>query len=128
VNEEYLLDGRTLDPERPEYLMYYDTSRGKSLVGFMFYVSEIDERGEQIGGPLTVWHYHVWSRPHCFAKRGLLAVGFAGPEGECERGEPSFRSAEMLHVWLVDHPHGPFATRMRIDPRLLEHLVRERGY
>ena len=29
----------------------------------------------------------------------------------------------MMHVWLVDHPDGPFATSMRIDPMLLEGLL-----
>ena len=29
VNEEYVLDDVILDPERPEFLMYYDTPDGK---------------------------------------------------------------------------------------------------
>ena len=127
VNEEYLFDGRTLDPERPEFLMYYDSPKGKSLVGYMYYVDAPMVHGPQIGGARTIWHYHVWSDARCFT-RGILAIALADPDGKCREGEPNHRSPEMLHVWLVDHPQGPFATRMRIDPTLLAHLIEERGY
>jgi hypothetical protein len=36
------------------------------------------------------------------------------------------RSPQMLHVWLVDHPEGPFARRMQIRPAMLERLIEER--
>jgi len=127
VNEEYVFDDVVLDPTRPEFLMYYRTSRGMSLVGFMFYVADPSHRGEQLGGPLTTWHFHVWSRPQCLLS-GLLAVDVPNLAGECARGEPSVRSPEMLHVWLVDHPEGPFATRMRIAPEVLERLITARGF
>ncbi|MCH2172531.1 hypothetical protein MK489_17275 [Myxococcota bacterium] len=109
VNEEYLFDGRTLDPDRPEYLMYNDSD--KTLVGFMYFVSREDERGPQVGGPYTVWHYHVFSRARC-ALRGLLPVGMPNSEGRCARGEPQFASAEMMHTWFIDRPGGPFSTSM----------------
>ena len=102
-----------------------DAHRIKRLVGYMFYVARADERGAQLGGPLTVWHYHVWSRARCFV-RDVLPVGLAGPAGGCERGDVRFRSPEMLHVWLVDHPKGPFATSMNLDPILLGQLLRKR--
>lgn len=127
VNRKFLFDDGLLDPTRPEFLMYYDTSLGKRLVGFMFYVKRARAHGPQVGGPLTTWHFHVWSSPHCFIG-GLHAIGVPNAKGACERGRPASRSPEMLHVWLVDHPSGPFATRMRIGPPLLERLVRERGF
>ena len=127
VNREFLFDDGLLDPTRPEFLMYYDTSLGKRLVGFMFYVQNARARGPQVGGPLTTWHFHVWSSPHCFIG-GIHAIGVPNAKGACERGRPASRSPEMLHVWLVDHPKGPFARRMRISPPLLERLVRERGF
>ena len=129
VNEEFVFDDAVLDPQRPEFLMYYDTAFGKSLVGFMFYVGRSRDRGEQVGGPLTTWHFHVWSRPQCLVK-GLLAVAAPSRSGECKpgRGVPMSRSPEMLHVWLLDHPEGPFATRMRIRPDVLARLVDERGF
>ena len=32
-------------------------------------------------------------------------------------------SPEMMHVWLVDHPGGAFATAMEIGPDLLSTLL-----
>jgi hypothetical protein len=129
VNREFAFDDAVLDPQRPEFLMYYDTAYGKRLVGFMFYVARLRDRGEQIGGPLTTWHFHVWNSPQCLVK-GLLAVAVPNRSGECMpgRGLPLLRSPEMLHVCLIDHPEGPFATRMRIDPDVLAALVDERGF
>lgn len=127
VNEDYMSDDVLLDPQRPEFLMYYDAPRGgKALVGFMFYVRQPEERGPQIGGALTVWHYHVWSLARCFD--GVVPTGLMEREGVCARGAPVHRSPEMLHVWLLDHPEGPFATRMRIHPEVLGDLLEQRGY
>ena len=127
-NWEYLVDGVTLDPQRPEYLMYYDTAGGKELLGFMFLTSGPRLEGPQLGGPLTVWHYHIFARPVCYRK-GLLPVGepLIGPHATCPEGVPQQRSPEMLHVWLVDRPGGPFATPMVINPKLIPDLVKERA-
>jgi hypothetical protein len=131
MNEEFLLDDRILDPERPEFLMYYSTPDGMELAGLMFYVRSIGEWGPQIGGPLTIWHYHVWSRKRCL-RQDVIPVGFLKPGEDCPGGEIRHESDEMMHVWLVDHPNGPFATRMYINPALLPRLLarrmRERGY
>jgi hypothetical protein len=127
VNPAFLFDNAELDPDRPEFLMYYDTSVGKRLVGFMFYVKRAGGRGPQVGGPLTTWHFHVWSMARCFLG-GLHGVGIPDANGRCARGKPRSSSPEMLHVWLVDHPKGRFATRMRIEPLLLERLIKERGF
>ena len=131
MSEEFLLDDRVLDPDRPEFLMYYATPEGMALAGLMFYVRSVGEWGPQIGGPLTVWHYHVWNRRRCF-RDGIIAISFLRRGEDCPGGETGYRSPEMMHVWLVDHPSGPFATRMHIDPTLLPDLLakrmRERGY
>jgi hypothetical protein len=130
VNEEYVFDDAILDPERPEFLMYYDTPQGKKFTGFMFLTNEPLARGPQIGGPLTAWHYHIFSDDLCF-EGGLIIV--AKPEnGKCARGAPQRRSPEMLHVWLIDHPAGEFSSQMIFPTdalRLaLERRFRERGY
>jgi len=126
VNREYALDDVILDPERPEFLMYYDTDAGKVLAGVMFYTRSIDEWGPQIGGPLTVWHFHTWNREICLAG-GIFAVAL--PEnGHCPLGIPSWRSPQMMHVWLLDHPDGPFASSMKLDPDLLKQLIAKRGH
>jgi hypothetical protein len=113
-NDAYMLDDRILDCDRPEYLMYHPRRDGtKELVGFMFFARTPTEHGPQIGGPSTVWHFHKWSVAQCMV-HDLLDVGWA-LDGECEEGVPSHRSAEMLHVWLVDRPNGPFSTAMQLN-------------
>ena len=121
---EYVFDDALLDPERPEFLMYYPTPRGKQLTGVMYYVREPLERGPQIGGPLTVWHYHVWAGGKCFERR-VLPLGALDREGKCPEGERLHSSVEMMHVWFVRHPGGPFATEMVLPPGALEELKRE---
>lgn len=119
---EYILDGRVLDPEHPEMLLYYDTGRGKKLAGVMFLVNRDAERGPQIAGPLTPWHYHVWSHNRCLLNR-LPLVGDPRPDGRCAVGDTWNRTPEMLHVWFLDHPDGPFATDMALSPELIRQLA-----
>ena len=130
-NMEYVLDDRILDPERPEFLMYEPVpGGGKILTGFMFLPQEPDARGPQLGGPLTVWHYHVWTRMKCF-QDGLINLGYV-QRGVCPVGSPSHRSPEMLHVWLIDHPQGRFATTMilpwKVIAKGIQKRKRERGF
>jgi len=123
VNEAYVLDDRILDPDRPEFLLFYNTLAGKRLAAFMFLTRAPDERGPQIGGPLTVWHRHVWSKPKCLLHK-LFVIGDPGPDGHCRAGELAQRSPEMLHVWFVEHPQGPFATDMALSDDIRKQLER----
>ena len=126
ANEAFIMDDRILDPERPEYLMYYKTPKGTYLAGFMFVVRSPREEGPQVGGALTKWHYHVWSRPRCL-KSGRITVGLANEDG-CNIGEPSDRSPEMIHLWLLDHPGGRFSRQMAVKRSLIMELVEKRGF
>ena len=119
VNYDFVFDDVFLDPERPEFLMYFDTPGGKILGGFMFMVP-IGEEGPQIGGPLTIWHFHIFAGHTCIL-RGRIAIGRA-ENGECEKGEPFPKSPEMIHVWLQDHPGGRFASPMNIPRKSLRPL------
>jgi hypothetical protein len=112
-NVKYITDDHILDPEHPEILMYYPTSKGLKLAGYMFLVRRPDAHGPQIGGPLTLWHYHVWQQARCLLG-GIYVVGLPAEGGLCAQGVPGHQSPEMLHVWLVDHPDGPFATGMTL--------------
>lgn len=122
ANPQYLFDDALLDPVRPEVLMYAKTNRGRKLAGVMYYVRKPDEHGLQIGGPLTLWHYHVWPKGACLL-RGMIPIAHPEPDGRCSAGEFSHRSPEMLHVWLIDHPQGPFATNMTLPHPLLKQLL-----
>lgn len=122
VNDAHLRDGRMLDPERPEFLMYYDTSAGKKLAGFMFLANTLYASGPQIGGALTVWHYHIWDRTMCWS----AGVPLATATGSCVEGVPADRSPEMIHVWFIEHPEGTFATTMRLTDDLIDQLAEDR--
>jgi hypothetical protein len=130
-NNEFMLDDHVLDPDRPEVLMYYPTppDAQERLAGVMFYARSREARGPQIGGPLTVWHFHSWLRSQCVVD-GLSVNWSVG--GECQRGVPSQYSGEMMHVWLVDHPEGVFASPMYLPTDLLmrglERRLEERGF
>ena len=116
-SEKFIHDGKVLDPDRPEYLMYYDTGEGKKLAGFMFLTNDQYQHGPQIGGPLTVWHYHIWDKPQCI--HGNARVKPVGADCPCPTAELSSRSREMMHVWFVEHPDGPFATGMTLSEELI---------
>ena len=126
VHVENARDNRLLDPAAPEYLMYYRTDEGPLLVGMMFMVRTPDERGPQFGGARTVWHYHAYEDVACLQDLRIssptdTADGPVCPEGSTE----TFASPEMLHVWFVDHPQGPYATSMALSPDVLARGIRE---
>jgi hypothetical protein len=100
--DDYVLDSQTLDPTRPEHLIYLKADDGSlSLVGVMFLART--GQGPAIGGPLTRWHSHD---DLCVDLSGLAVPAL--PDGTCTEG--TFTPAvEMLHVWLIDHPDGAFA-------------------
>lgn len=87
MNKAYLDDGRTIDPDRPESILYGRNKDGSLYpVGVMYMTGSVAERGPRLGGCLTPWHRHGFP--------------FARP-GEA--------SAEMMHVWTVAVPGGPYA-------------------
>jgi uncharacterized membrane protein len=111
-NRDFLFDDKILDPDRPEFLMYMDTPRGKLLTGYMYYARSLDEKGPQPGGAITAWHLHDWApRGYC-AEQGLLVVARPDPPGTCASGTFVTRSGEMLHVFFIEHPLGPYADAM----------------
>ncbi|MGH0037904.1 MAG: hypothetical protein ACQGVK_22980 [Myxococcota bacterium] len=122
-NDEYVLDGIQLDPERPEYLMYYpDPTREDefALTGFMFLADGAEARGHQFAGPLAIWHYHVYTRPRCWEK-DLLSLGPVDEWGRCPgEGVARHRSPEMVHVWFIDHPRGAFSSGMTLPRNVLD--------
>ncbi|HVF74628.1 MAG TPA: hypothetical protein VM938_06230 [Acidimicrobiales bacterium] len=105
-NQRFHTDGKVLDPAAPEELIYASTSRGPVLVAAMYVMPEVGQPGPKVGGPLTVWHAHD---DLCFTPDAMV-VGFARPN--CPAGSVNLPTPEMLHVWVVDNPDGPFAPEM----------------
>jgi len=119
-NVEYANDGRRLDPDRPETLMYYWNDKGElKLVGVMYLLETNTELGPQLGGPLTTWHFHSKVSSYCW---------WDGPfkhpnaDGTCQNGVATRQSPKMLHVWLVDHPDGQFGTAMGVPQKVVDAL------
>ncbi len=110
MNLGYMRDGRILDPERPENLMYYRTRSGKEvLVGAMYLMQAPGETGPAIGGEMTRWHLHPG---YCWAPAGF-PVSPSATEGEpCPPGQMVADTPDMIHVWVMENPRGVFDEEM----------------
>lgn len=121
-NPDYMADGKTLDPSRPESLMFYRTDLGMTLVGIM-YMMPPGQHGPQPGGRLTQWHYHPVVE-FCMDSLGVPRVkAKRGVRGGCPVGLSNGPMPEMMHVWLVDNPYGAFGHRMAL-PVASDHMDR----
>lgn len=126
VNSAYLTDADVLKPEHVQSLIYYNGPRGPVLIGAMYIMPRIGSPGPEIGGPLTSWHHHD---DICFDKQTNVAVAFVGDSffdradksRSCPPGSSKKLTPEMLHVWLVDNPRGPFDSDM--DPVVLRSVI-----
>ncbi len=118
ANEAFKRDGRILDPNHPENLIYSVTPRGPVLVGVLFEMEGIGKPGPAIGGPLTVWHAHD---NVCFALTPLTIAGLTSPFGVCPMGSLTIPiTNEMLHVWT--YPGAPERFGHLDDERLDSYL------
>jgi hypothetical protein len=122
INDDYVQNNENLNPGKPETLLYIDhPSEGRILAGVMYIADGITDKGPQAAGPLTVWHYHQGDREEC-KKDGVIPKRAEPDEfGRiCSDGVMSLRGPEMLHVWFLDHPEGPFTSRMGISSSKVE--------
>lgn len=110
INWSYLDDGRTLDPNYPESLVYDTRGPTRKLVSAMFMLEPgktLDDVPD-IGGPLTQWHVHddlcFTDDPTAPRVAGVTSVG-----GTCAPPLKKLPPVPMIHVWIVAHPCGPFA-------------------
>ncbi len=113
VNWSYINDGKILDPDFPESLVYELRPDGtKQLVSAMYMLpdGETLDTVPDVGGPLTQWHIHD---NLCFSNDPsetgqTFVIGVTGADGTCPRGI-RLQENPMLHVWIVPHRCGPFA-------------------
>jgi hypothetical protein len=105
-NPAWRADGRVLDPDRPETLVYWNGPGGElTLVGVM-YTAARGAPGPAVGGPITRWHDHESCRdPDTRAKLGRPV------DGTCPQGQGYRRSGEMMHVWFTGDLATAFARR-----------------
>ncbi len=105
-NTAYETDGRILDPERPEALVYAQSAYGPVLLGAVFQMPNAGQAGPAVGGPLTVWHAH---ENVCFSLLPPALSGLLSPLGSCPVLSINVPiTAEMIHVWTVLGAPEPF--------------------
>lgn len=108
INTAYFDDGRILDPDYPESLVYEpDGAGGKKLAAAMFMMPTGSKLSDvpDVGGKLTQWHIH---NNLCFTPQGRVA-GLTNLDGACRAGLTKGPETPMIHVWIRPHPCGPFA-------------------
>jgi len=103
---EYQTDDAILDADRIESLVYVMLPGGRSLLLGAMYMVPPGVTGPDIGGPLTHWHVHD---NLCLDPDRKVMVGVVAADGSCPDGSVNTTTPEMLHVWVIDHPDGPFA-------------------
>jgi hypothetical protein len=76
TNQATLEDGRNLDPDRPESLMYWHRPKGPPVLVAVVYRVPTREANPPLGGPVLQWHLH-------------------------KNAEGGFGRYKMTHLWLV---------------------------
>jgi hypothetical protein len=102
VNPEYMRDGRILDPNHVESLVYENTLRGPVLVAAMYSLEDPNAAPPDVAGSLTPWHRHD---DLCFTQGGEPV----GAAPFCPPGSASYFTPWMLHVWFIPNRYGRFA-------------------
>ena len=77
------------------------------LLGVMYQMPRAGVPGPAVGGSATRWHTHNV----CFT---LLPPGFGvvSPYGTCPFTSYTVTPGEMMHVWTVDPPGGPYVEHL----------------
>jgi hypothetical protein len=103
-NKAFTRDGRVLDPQRPETLVFAIDGGRATLLGALFQLERAGVAGPEPGGPVTRWHAHnicLTALPPGF--------GIVSPFGTCPAFSVNLTTPEMMHVWVVANPRGWFA-------------------
>jgi hypothetical protein len=103
-NKEYKKDGRITDATRPEMLVYGTKDGRFLLLGAVYVMEKAGEPGVDIGGPVARWHAH-----NICATPLPPAFGLVSPFGTCPLASVNVTIPEMIHVWTIDNPDGPYA-------------------
>lgn len=122
MNPSFIGDGHELDPAHPEALVI-DTKTG--LVVAAMFMADFGTHGPPVA-PDATWHYHYYQQVVCFAPDGatMRRVKTLATPPPCEDGrKPTHTSIEMLHVWLIENPSGPFSTEMQAGTSNLDRIA-----
>src|SRR6266852_965463 len=101
-----LLRSTNAIPTPAQVIVYANTHHGPVLLGDMFQMKGLNHFGPDPGGPMTAWHQH---ENICITPFGF-EFSLMTPFATCPIGAIDISASPMLHVWIVDNPHGgPFA-------------------
>ncbi|MEY2590161.1 MAG: hypothetical protein QOJ67_2145 [Acidimicrobiaceae bacterium] len=110
INWSYIDDGKTLDPDHPEALVYNVRNGSRQLEAAMYMLPTGSTLNSvpDIGGALTQWHIHD---NLCFSNDPVAPQvrGLTNSSGGCSNGLVKFVPVPMIHVWIIANPCGPFA-------------------
>jgi hypothetical protein len=100
-----------LDPRHPSSLVYaIDVPHHAPILLGAMYIERDNVNGPQVGGSLTRWHAHLVV---CDAGRPTVAGFGVQLRGSCDPAAWHDRyTAQMLHVWVVPYPGGPFSDNL----------------
>jgi hypothetical protein len=112
IKYSLLTDGRVLDTNAPESLVYEVKDGVRTLVSAMFIANPgtpiTDITLVNYAGGLMQWHVHsnlCWLTINGVPK----VVGVTNAAGACLIGTLQTGGAPMVHVWIAPHQCGPFA-------------------
>jgi hypothetical protein len=103
-------DAFSLDPAHPQALVYVVANGKAALLGAVYRMPVAGRPGPQPGGAITRWHSH-----NICLTAIPPGIGLASPFGGCPALSIGATMPEMMHVWTVDHPGGPYAEA--VDPQ-----------
>lgn len=106
VHPRRLADADTLNPRRPESLVYRVDGDQRTFVSAMYILPPGASMADvpDLDDPRARWHRH---RDLCWDADGRIAGLFRN--GRCSPGGVRVPTPPMLHVWVTEHPCGPFA-------------------
>ncbi len=105
IHPKHSADGKIMDAEHPEILLYSKRMDGQwRLVGAMFSSETVSEVPPSFFGPLDVWHRH---ENLCFTANAGVRV--TKGQSECIAGLFVKTTPWNLHVWTAEGASGVFA-------------------
>ena len=100
INPSYFNDGRLLDPNFPESLVYKQMPDGSRRVEAVMFFLDVGTTMDTIPEDLRWWPGWHMHPELCVGPDGRFA-GLTRPDGTCEVGTPG-EVSPMMHVWAVD--------------------------
>ncbi|HEX7167422.1 MAG TPA: hypothetical protein VF230_10625, partial [Acidimicrobiales bacterium] len=108
VHAGYLVNPNVLNASEPESLVYKVLPDGTRELASAMYIMPVGKTMADVpdvAGAMTPWHDH---QNLCWDSSGIKLAGILR-DGKCVPGGTFRPTPPMLHVWVTEHPCGPFA-------------------